>query len=68
VRDEGIKKKEKEKVGLTMGVHGSMNIEKTTQRVLNSLSRQISRQATEQVMIMHLGVVNPKIVSFFKDR
>jgi hypothetical protein len=51
-----------------MGVHGSMNIEKTTQRVLNSLSRQISRQATEQVMIMHLGVVNLKIVSFFKDR
>jgi hypothetical protein len=48
-----------------MGVHGSINIARAIQRVLNSLSRQISRQATEQVMMMHQGIDNLKIVSFF---
>jgi hypothetical protein len=48
-----------------MGVHGSINITRAIQRVLNSLSRQISRQPTEQVMMAHQGVVNLKIVSFF---
>jgi hypothetical protein len=51
-----------------MGVHGSIDIANAIQRVLNSLSRQISRQTTEQVRMMHQGVVYLQIVSFFKDR
>lgn len=57
--------RKKKRVGLSMGVYGNISIANAIQHILNSLSRQISRQATEQVMMMHQGIVNLKIVSFF---
>ena len=66
VRDEGIKSNKKRLEFSERGVYAE--VDAWPERVRNSLSRQISRQATEQVTMMHQGVVNLSLVSAFQDR